>query len=60
MPLRGALDDRLNLRTCDPGSEQPDDRLHYDDGCGDSSNRWRFTEPAEGMRDCWRQRSERH
>src|SRR6476620_8883056 len=34
MPLRGALDDRLDLRSCDPGSKQPDDRLKDDDGCG--------------------------
>ena len=38
MPLRGALDDRLDLRSCDPGSEQPDDRLQDDDGCRDLRN----------------------
>ena len=51
MPLRGALDDRLDLRSCDPGSKQPDDRLKDDDGCGDIRNRRRFADPAKGMRD---------
>src|SRR6476619_3439641 len=60
MPLRGALDDRLDLRSCDPGSEQADERLQDDDGCGDNSNRWGLAEPAKGMRDFWGQRPERH
>ena len=38
MPLRGALDDRLDLRSRDPEPEQPEDGLHDDDGCRNSSN----------------------
>jgi hypothetical protein len=47
MPLRGALDDRLDLSSCDPGPEQPDDRLHHDDGCGDFSNRGGLAKSAK-------------
>jgi hypothetical protein len=36
--LRGALDDRLDLRSGDPEAKQPKDGLHDDDGCRDSSN----------------------
>ena len=36
--LRGALDDRLDLSSGDPEPEQPEDGLHDDDGCRDSSN----------------------
>jgi hypothetical protein len=36
--LRGALDDRLELRSGDPEPNQPEDGLHDDDSCRDSSN----------------------
>jgi hypothetical protein len=38
LPHRGALDDRLDCRSGDPEPEQPDDGLHDDDGCRNSSN----------------------
>ena len=36
--LRGALDDRLDLRSGDPEPEEPEDGLHDDDSCRDGSN----------------------
>ena len=38
MQLRGALDDRLDLRSGDPKPEQPKEGLHDDDGGRDSNN----------------------
>ena len=38
MAHRRALDHRLDFRSGDPEPEQPDDGLHDDDGCRDSSN----------------------
>jgi hypothetical protein len=49
------FDDRIDCRSGDPEPEQPEDGLHDDDGCRDNSNRWRVTQPAEGMCDAGRQ-----
>jgi hypothetical protein len=38
MPHRGALDDRLDFRSGDLAPEQPDDGLHDEDGCRDSTD----------------------
>src|SRR4029450_8357771 len=58
--LCGPLDDRLDLRSGDPEAEQPEDGLHDDDGCRDSSNRWSVGQPAKRIRYAGRQGPERH